>query len=198
MYAGIAILLIALVCAGAGLIPVEKTEVLWSASTTKIYRRKVFSKIITPGRDYLIEGSFQSSATIHFAVMTEDQYYAWGRRGHPDEGIIITLEVASGTFSFDAQKGIKYRLVFVNFHYYSVTLSTPDITGKYTESYNLPLGVAGLIGVPVGAIIGAAGYRMKPPEHETPPPSLVSCPKCGAPITDPTQIYCSKCGNKIR
>ena len=201
--AGLAIALIALVCIAAGFITVEKTKVLSSASTTTILRRKVFSKSITPARDYLIEGSFQSSALIDFAVMTEDQYSAWGRVGHPKEGTNLKIAVLGDSFSFNARKGTKYRLVFVNYHYYSVSLSTSDLTGKYSEPYSTALGVLGIIGLAIGAVVGIAGYRMKPPAPEVPPqlqPPPAYCPKCGALLSytqETEEWYCPNCKTSV-
>ena len=137
--------------------------------------------------------------------MTEDQYSAWGRAGHPKEGIDLKIAVLGGSFSFNARKGTKYRLVFSNYHYYSVSLSTTDITGKYSAPYNTGLGVLGIIGLAIGAVVGIAGYRMKPPAPAVPPPpqpqpTTAYCPRCGALLSyiqETEEWYCPNCKTSV-
>ena len=199
---GIAVLAISVICLVIGFIPVEKTTVLSSASTTTIQRMKVFEKTITPSKIYVIEGSFHASASIDFAVMTEGQYFAWGRVGHPNQGMNLQLGVYGGSFSFTAQEGTKYYIVFVNFHSYSISLSTTDITGKYSTASSPVLGGLGVIGFIIGAVVAIAGYIMTPPVPETIPPpqpqpvGSAFCPTCGTPLSyvpEKQEWYCPRC-----
>lgn len=199
---GLAIIGVSVLLVIVGAIPVEKSTVLSSSSSTTILGKQVYEKYFTASQNYQIEGAFQASALIDFAVMTENQFFAWGRRGHPNQGLVLQLYVSGGTISFNAEKGTKYYLLFVNYHSYPVSLSINDITGKYSTSYSPVIGGLGVIGFPIGLIIAGAGYVLKPPEPKPklpPPPQkdgYAFCDQCGQPlryIPETGKWFCQNC-----